>query len=48
MLNSPVAAHQGDDEAIVRFEDEAVLRQVDGDTVVIQDVNRWHRIQHPM
>ena len=35
MLKSLVVAHQGNDEAIMRFEDKTVLRQVDGDAVLI-------------
>ena len=35
MLNAQVVAHQGNDEAIMRFEDKAVVRQVDGDAVLI-------------
>ena len=39
MLESRVIAHQGDDEAVMRFEDETVLRQVDGDTMLIKEID---------
>ena len=45
MLEARMVAHQGDDEAIMRFEDEAVLRQVDGDTVLIQEIDAQDGIE---
>ena len=39
MLNSRVVAHQGKDEAVMRFEDKTVVRQVDGDAVLIQEID---------
>ena len=39
MLNSRVVAYKGNDEAILRFENKTVLRQVDGDTVLIQEID---------
>ena len=46
MLKSRVEAHQGDDEAIMRFEDKTVLRQVDGDAVLIQEIDAQDGIEY--
>ena len=45
MLKCRVVAHQGDDEAIMRFEDKAVLRQVIGDTVLIEEIDAQDGIE---
>ena len=39
MLECRMMAYQRNDQAVVCFENEAMLRQVDGDSVLLQDAD---------